>query len=83
VDLGIEDAEIREKLPELAQAELNGREIRNVVSTARQLAMFKKVPMGYEHLKCAIQVAEKFKNYLLELQNGITSDEQKHWEGER
>jgi hypothetical protein len=57
-------------LPELAGIELNGREIRNVVSTARQLAMFRKVPMGYEHLKTVIGEAEKFDMYLLDLARG-------------
>ncbi|KAH7333350.1 ATPase [Rhexocercosporidium sp. MPI-PUGE-AT-0058] len=83
VDLGIKVEEIRAKLPELAKAELNGREIRNAVSTARQLAMFKGVPMGYEHLESVIEEAKKFNKYLLELQKGMTSDQKKNRQGER
>lgn len=83
VDLGINVTEIREKLQELATVELNGREIRNAVSTARQLAMFKKVPMGYEHLESVIDEAEKFNKYLLELQKGMTADQKKNRQGER
>jgi hypothetical protein len=83
VDLGIKVAEIREKLPELAKTELNGREIRNAVSTARQLAMFKGVPMGYAHLESVIGEAKKFDKYLLELQKGWTADQKKSRQGER
>jgi hypothetical protein len=83
VDLGIKVAEIREKLPELAEAELNGREIRNAVSTARQLAMFKRVPMGYKHLESVIEEAKKFNKYLLDLQKGMTADQKKNRQGER
>jgi hypothetical protein len=83
VDLGIKVDEIREKLPELASTEMNGREIRNAVSTARQLAMFKGVPMGYEHLQSVIEESKKFNKYLLELQKGMTADQKKNRQGER
>ena len=58
----------------LAAAQLNGREIRNAVSTARQLAMFQKKPMGYAHLCTVIEEAKKFETYLLNLRNGMTDD---------
>ncbi|KFY06830.1 hypothetical protein V492_07707 [Pseudogymnoascus sp. VKM F-4246] len=74
VDLGI-DSEVRQKLSDLADAELNGREIRNAISTARQLAMFRKEKMGYEHLLVVINEAKKFTGYLEELSGGLTSDD--------
>src|SRR6266487_658892 len=74
VDLGIDAKEIRDNLQHLAAAQLNGREIRNAVSTARQLAMFQKKPMGYVHLCTVIEEAKKFETYLLKLRNRMTDD---------
>lgn len=82
-DLGIDSKELRKMLPQLAVAKLNGREIRNAVSTARQLAMFRKEPMGYEHLRVVIEEAKKFDAYLLELNKGFTSDQIMKDGGER
>jgi hypothetical protein len=70
-------------LPKLAEAKLNGREIRNAVSTARQLAMFQKKPMGYKHLESVIEEAKKFDTYLVDLRKGFTADEIKKHGGER
>jgi hypothetical protein len=83
VDLGINAEEVRAKLDELAKTELNGREIRNAVSTARQLAMFRREPMGYNHLRIVIAEAEKFEKYLLDLNKGFTRDELMEDRGER
>ncbi|RDL37540.1 Uncharacterized protein BP5553_04973 [Venustampulla echinocandica] len=82
-DLGINVVEIRENLKELAEAELNGREIRNAISTARQLAMFEKSMMGYRHLKLVIEETRKFGEYLVELRKGFTPDEIMKDMGER
>ncbi|RYP19936.1 hypothetical protein DL765_003084 [Monosporascus sp. GIB2] len=49
---------------ELAQYPMNGRQIRNSITTGRQLAKFKKKKMTFTHLKRAITVAEKFDSYL-------------------
>ncbi|KAF5535709.1 AAA family ATPase [Fusarium phyllophilum] len=48
------------KLDELAEANLNGRQIRNAVSTARQLARYQKEPLSYKHLTIVINEAKKF-----------------------
>ena len=82
-DYGISTSEILKRLPEFAGVVLNGREIRNVVTTARQLAMFRKQPLGCEHLRCVIQEAKKFDDYLKEVQGNMTSDELKREQQER
>ncbi|KAF4989035.1 hypothetical protein FGRMN_9407 [Fusarium graminum] len=64
---GVNMDEITDKLDELAGADLNGRQIRNVISTARQLARYLKEPLGYKHLTAVISEAKKFDDYLLEL----------------
>lgn len=82
-DVGINSEEIRQHLPELATANLNGREIRNVISTARQLAVYRKMRLGYEHIACVIGEAFKFDEYLKELSQGYTADDIRRGRGER
>lgn len=72
---GINFEEISSKVEVLAKAELNGRQIRNTISTARELATYQRQPMGYEHLKTVMKEAEKFDEYLVEL-NGYYTEEQ-------
>jgi hypothetical protein len=55
----------------------------NVISTARQLAMFRGERMGYEHLCVVIEEAKKFKDYLSELREGLLPDEVMKAEGAR
>ena len=62
-------------IPDLAVEDLNGREIRNAVSTARQLARFQCKAMGYEHLQSAIEEMKKFDKYSKELNRDFTDDE--------
>lgn len=55
---------LRLHLSELADHEMNGRQIRNVVTTARQLATFKKERLEWTHLQQSIKVASDFNRYL-------------------
>ncbi|KAF4438887.1 aaa family atpase [Fusarium acutatum] len=48
--LGVDIRSMRDRLDDLAEAPLNGREIRNMISTARQLAVFRQEKLGYQHL---------------------------------
>ncbi|OAK95160.1 P-loop containing nucleoside triphosphate hydrolase protein [Phaeosphaeriaceae sp. SRC1lsM3a] len=57
-------AEIEERLDELANHKLNGREIRNALATARQLANHEGEKMSWDHLELAIKTANKFGKYL-------------------
>jgi hypothetical protein len=67
-------SELRQHLPTLAKYKMNGRQIRNAVTTARQLALFKKKPMGYAELMHVIGVAGKFDAYLLEVHENLDGD---------
>ncbi|KAJ3469479.1 hypothetical protein MRS44_003544 [Fusarium solani] len=58
-------------LDELSRYEMNGRQIRNSITTARQLAKYRGKKMNFSHLKRAITVAEKFDRYLADVQEGI------------
>ena len=66
--------ELKQRLESLARRKLNGRQIRNVVNTARQLAYFKREKIGYDHFLNAIDVAEEFDKYV-EKTHGHTHEE--------
>ncbi|KAL6832788.1 hypothetical protein V8C40DRAFT_235978 [Trichoderma camerunense] len=74
-ELSIDFDDLECNIDTLASYEMNGRQIRNSITTARQLARFKRKMMRFTHLKRAIEVAGKFDTYLLDLKDGF-SDEQ-------
>ncbi|KAJ4328686.1 hypothetical protein N0V84_000877 [Fusarium piperis] len=75
IGYGIDISDLKANLEELSQADLNGREIRNALSTARQLALYRKQPLQYCHLKDVMYEARKFDEYLKELRDGYTGDD--------
>ncbi|KAK7921482.1 hypothetical protein PG985_009504 [Apiospora marii] len=81
--LGIDFDEVNCYITELAKQDLNGRQIRNVITTARQLATFRNTKMRYEHLQHVMSVSSKFDNYLKKLQEGYSDDQIARDEGFR
>jgi ATPase family associated with various cellular activities (AAA) len=75
--------DILDHLDDLGKEDMNGREIRNAITTARQLAQFKEQPFCYAHLKHVIRVSGKFGKYLKDLRDGLTEDEVKREQGVR
>ncbi|KAK2613559.1 hypothetical protein N8I77_000466 [Diaporthe amygdali] len=65
---------IESYIEELSEYEMNGRQIRNAITTARQLAQFKKQPMTYGHLRHVIKVAGKFDNYIRGVHEDMSDD---------
>lgn len=61
-DVDLED--LRSHLDDLADEEMNGRQIRNVLTTARQLALFKQETLDWGIMEQALQPAADFKKYL-------------------
>lgn len=61
----IDDLELN--VHKLAQVELNGRQIRNVITLARYLAKFRKQMLVYKHVQDAFASVVKFDEYLLKL----------------
>ena len=55
---------ISSHLDELSDIEMNGRQIRNALTTARQLALFKQVAMEWDHVQRAIRSAADFTRYI-------------------
>ncbi|PTB38395.1 hypothetical protein M441DRAFT_146680 [Trichoderma asperellum CBS 433.97] len=67
--------DVESYIGELSEREMNGRQIRNVITTARQWAQFQGRTMAASHLKYAIKVTGKFDTYIKEVKEGF-SDEQ-------
>ncbi|KAF2203367.1 P-loop containing nucleoside triphosphate hydrolase protein [Delitschia confertaspora ATCC 74209] len=67
----------------LAKHEMNGRQIRNAITTARQLALFREETLGIKHLEQAIHVASKFEKYIEEVHDQIKDDEMARQDGIR
>lgn len=75
--------EIRSQVDKLASYPMNGRQIRNAFSTARQLALFEKKTMNSRDLEHVIRVAQKFENYLLEVKDLVGDDDWARERGDR
>lgn len=75
--------EIRSQVDKLATYPMNGRQIRNAFSTARQLALFEKRTMSSRDLEHVIRVAQKFENYLLEVKDLVGDDDWARERGDR
>jgi SpoVK/Ycf46/Vps4 family AAA+-type ATPase len=57
--------ELKGKLDVLARHKLNGRQIRNTINTARQLAKYRKEKLAYSHFEQAIDVTNEFEEYVV------------------
>lgn len=85
-DLGEENIDfidLRDHLEQLAEEKMNGREIRNAMTTARQYAQWKGTTLRYEILKDVIEIAGRFDKYIDQLNGGYTQDQLAEDEGLR
>ncbi|KAF5628953.1 aaa family atpase [Fusarium sp. NRRL 52700] len=71
IGYGMDIPDLRDHLDELSQAPLNGREIRNSLSIARQLAVYKREKLQFRHLKDVMDEAKKFDDEVNMLNDGI------------
>lgn len=65
-DVNINDLESH--LEEMASEEMNGRQIRNAMTTARQLALHREEQLQWEHLDQVLKTAREFNQYLKNVQ---------------
>ena len=68
---------------DLARNELNGRQIRNAITTARQFARHREKDLDYVDLQQVIKIALKFDKHTMEMQGGMNDDARKREEGIR
>ncbi|RKL45098.1 hypothetical protein BFJ72_g3748 [Fusarium proliferatum] len=80
---GINFDDIERHLADLAEEQMNGRQIRNAITTARQLAKFKGERMTYRHLEHVIRISRKFDKYLDKVRDSYTDDQVAREEGIR
>jgi SpoVK/Ycf46/Vps4 family AAA+-type ATPase len=71
---GVNFMDLDKHIDDLAKNELNGRQIRNVITTARQLAIYRKQELDYKSLQDVIKTSSMFDQYLLELNEGNSDD---------
>ena len=81
-DVDMNFGELEKKVAILARHKLNGRQIRNLVWTARQLAKYKKERLEYTHLEQVIEIANEFEEYL-EKTHGHTDEVYARTQGTR
>ncbi|KAI0126176.1 hypothetical protein BJ170DRAFT_462939 [Xylariales sp. AK1849] len=72
IKVNIRDLEGR--LNELAAFKINGRQIRNVLLTARQLALHKKESLEWKHLSQVMKLSNDFNKYLNEIKGHSDED---------
>jgi hypothetical protein len=82
-EFGADIQDIIDHIDDLAKEVLNGREIRNAITIARQLAQYRQEQFQYTHLKHAIEVGGKFGKYLRDLRMNLTDDDIKREDGIR
>lgn len=56
---GIEHEIDEKQLDVLAEIDLNGRQIKNLLKTAQLLANHRKAPLKYEHLKVVLDIQKR------------------------
>ena len=72
VDLDYED--LVQRTNELAHTPFNGRQIRNNLWTAAQVAKYKNERLEYKHLEEVIEISEEFERYLEETHGHTDED---------
>ncbi|RGP77597.1 aaa family atpase [Fusarium longipes] len=82
-DRGINFDDLERHLTDLAEEQMNGRQIRNAITTARQLANFKDESMTYKHLNHVIKISRKFDKYIEKVRDSYSDDHYAREEGMR
>ena len=80
---GVDFDDLYKHVNDLAKHELNGRQIRNALTTARQLALYEEKDLDFNDLQQVIKVALKFDKYTTDMQEGRTDDEVMRSDGVR
>lgn len=71
-DVDFDDLE--DHLDDLVKNEMNGRQIRNVITTARQLAQFRNKKLCYAHLRHVMDIAARFDKHIQSIK-GMTDEQ--------
>ncbi|KAI1737772.1 P-loop containing nucleoside triphosphate hydrolase protein [Xylaria scruposa] len=66
---------LKRKADRLAHYRINGRQIRNTVKSAKQLAYYKREQLNYSHFDRIIRIANEFDRYIEKTHGGNTDEE--------
>ncbi|KAH8890408.1 P-loop containing nucleoside triphosphate hydrolase protein [Thozetella sp. PMI_491] len=80
---GIDFENLKHHIDQLAKNEMNGREIRNALTTARQYAKYEEQVLDYPLLQDIMTTAGKFDQYIRKLNGGYSHDVLAEQEGLR
>ncbi|GAW26489.1 putative AAA family ATPase [Rosellinia necatrix] len=69
-ETGIDIDDLRDHAEALAKHQMNGRQIRNAIKTARRYAKWEKQRLGYEMKEEIIETSGRFDEYLEKLNGG-------------
>lgn len=75
--------DLKDHLEQLAEHKMNGRQIRNAITTARQYAKWKGERLTYEVMKDIIETSGRFDVYIEKLNGGYSQDQLAEDEGLR
>lgn len=67
--------DLKDHLEKLAKFDLNGRQIRNAITSARQLAKYREQIMNYSHLEHVIELSIRFDEHLQGISDNLTDDQ--------
>lgn len=73
-DVEVNVGEIERRLDELAAIGINGRQIRNALLTARQLAIHRQDTLDWDNLKRVLDICKRFNHYLKTVQGARDED---------
>jgi hypothetical protein len=73
-DIQVDIRGLEARIDELAGFQMNGRQIRNVMLTARQLAQHQDESLQWKHLYQVLNITEDFNKYLKELRGHSDED---------
>ncbi|GME66133.1 AAA family ATPAse [Neofusicoccum parvum] len=79
----VDGVEILSQVRRLSEYPMNGRQIRNAITTARQLALYKNETFNTGHLEHSIEVSGDFDRYLSDVKGDIKDDDWAREEGVR
>lgn len=75
--------DLHRHMDDLARNKLNGRQIRNAITTARQFARHGEKEPDYAQLQQVIDIALKFDKHTKDMQGGMSDDARKREDGNR
>ena len=81
-DVNMDYDVLRLKVGTLSRMNFNGRQIRNNLWTAAQLAKYREERLGYAHLQQVVKISQEFETYLLDA-HGHTDEDNARAQGTR